>query len=169
MNTILGIDPGYGRTGYGVISVDGAVMRLLETGCIETPTGAAFDARLRATYDGVRELLQKFQPMLVGIEQIFFSKNVKTAIHVAHARGVIALACNQAGIPTEHPTPSAVKLAVTGHGSATKAQVQRMTVRLLNLSAIPSPDDAADALAIAIAVSPRAGAMHLKTVRNTTR
>lgn len=158
MKTILGIDPGYGRTGYGAITINGPVMQLLETGCVETPSVDAFDARLRATYDGVCELLRRFHPTLVGIEHIFFSKNVKTAIQVAHARGVIVLACAQSKIPTISITPNEVKLAVAGYGSATKQQVQRMTVQLLNLPSTPSPDDAADAVAIAIAVSPRANA-----------
>lgn len=153
MKTVLGIDPGYGRMGYGVISVSGSETHMVEAGCIETPADMPFEKRLATIYDAVAALIKKHAPEVVGVEELFFSKNVKTAVHVAHARGAILLACEKNTTPTQPVSPNAVKEAVTGYGKADKQQVQLMTKTLLGLSEIPKPDDAADALAIAIAVS----------------
>ena len=153
MKTILGIDPGYGRMGYGVIHVDGPESTIVEAGCVETDSDMKFEQRLSELFTSLSTILQTHQPTLAGVEELFFSKNVKTAMRVAHARGVILLACEQYGVPIWSVSPGTVKQSVAGYGNANKQQVQLMTKTLLGLSDIPKPDDAADALAIAIAVS----------------
>ena len=147
---ILGIDPGYGITGFGLIEANRGASRLLSCGAITTPAGMDFPARLEIIYEDMRKLLEQAKPEAVAIEELFFGQNVTTGIGVAQSRGVILLAIRQAGIPVHAYKPMQVKQAVVGYGNATKHQVQDMTKRLLNLSQMPKPDDAADAIAIAL-------------------
>ena len=147
---ILGIDPGYGITGFGLIEADRGQSRLLQCGAITTPAGMDFSARLEIIYEDMRQLLQTANPDAVAIEELFFGQNVTTGIGVAQSRGVILLAIRQAGLEVTSYKPMQVKQAVVGYGNATKHQVPDMTRRLLNLSAMPKPDDAADAIAIAL-------------------
>ena len=147
---ILGIDPGYGITGFGLIDAQRGQFRLLRCGAITTPAGMDFSARLEIIYEDMHELLNVAQPDVVAIEELFFGQNVTTGIGVAQSRGVILLAIRQAGLEVYQYKPMQVKQAVVGYGNATKHQVQDMTKRLLGLSAMPKPDDAADAIAIAL-------------------
>ena len=147
---ILGIDPGYGITGFGLIEAQRGQYRLLNCGAITTPAGMDFSARLEIIYHDMTELLQVTKPDAVAIEELFFGQNVTTGIGVAQSRGVILLAIRQAGLEVTSYKPMQVKQAVVGYGNATKHQVMDMTKRLLRLSAAPKPDDAADAVAIAL-------------------
>ena len=147
---ILGIDPGYGITGFGLIEAERGQYRLLRCGAITTPAGMDFSARLEIIYEDMKELLQVTKPDAVAIEELFFGQNVTTGIGVAQSRGVILLAIRQAGLEVTSYKPMQVKQAVVGYGNATKHQVMDMTKRLLHLSASPKPDDAADAVAIAL-------------------
>ena len=147
---ILGIDPGYGITGFGVIEADRGSTALVNCGAITTPAGMDFSARLEIIYEDMRALLEKAKPDAVAIEELFFGQNVTTGIGVAQSRGVILLAIRQAGVPVTSYKPMQVKQAVVGYGNATKHQVQEMTKRLLHLDKLPKPDDAADAIAIAL-------------------
>ncbi len=147
---ILGIDPGYGITGFGLIEAQRGATQLLRCGAITTPAGMDFSARLEIIYEDMRSLLQEAKPEAVAIEELFFGHNVTTAIGVAQSRGVMLLAIRQAGIPVFQYKPMQVKQAVVGYGNATKHQVMDMTKRILNLSKMPKPDDAADAIAIAL-------------------
>ena len=147
---ILGIDPGYGITGFGLIEGERGQFRLLRCGAITTPAGMDFSARLEIIYEDMRRLLAEVKPDAVAIEELFFGQNVTTGIGVAQSRGVILLAIRQAGLEVTSYKPMQVKQAVVGYGNATKHQVQDMTRRLLGLSAMPKPDDAADAIAIAL-------------------
>lgn len=147
---ILGIDPGVATIGFGLIEADRASVRLLQYGVITTPAGLPLSTRLRQISDDMTELLQQFQPEEMAIEELFFSKNITTGIAVAHGRGVILLEAERAGVPAYEYTPMQVKQAVAGYGGADKRQVMLMTQRLLKMNRIPRPDDAADALAIAI-------------------
>ena len=147
---ILGIDPGYGITGFGVIDQHQGQLRLVTCGAITTPAGMDFSARLEIIYEDMRQLLQRFQPDAVAIEELFFGQNVTTGIGVAQSRGVILLAIRQAGLEVTSYKPMQVKQALTGYGNATKHQMMDMTRRLLHLDALPKPDDAADAIAIAL-------------------
>lgn len=147
---ILGIDPGYGITGFGVVEAQGSQLRLLRCGAITTPSGMDFSARLEIIYEDMRQLLELTKPDAVAIEELFFGQNVTTGIGVAQSRGVILLAIRQAGLEVTAYKPNQVKQAVVGYGGATKHQVMDMTKRLLHLDAMPKPDDAADAVAIAL-------------------
>ena len=147
---ILGIDPGYGITGFGVIDAQRGVTTLLGCGAITTPAGADFSARLEMIHEDMRSLLEKTKPDVMAIEELFFGQNVTTGIGVAQSRGVILLAIRQAGLSVYSYKPMQVKQAVVGYGNATKHQVQDMTKRLLHLDKLPKPDDAADAIAIAL-------------------
>jgi crossover junction endodeoxyribonuclease RuvC len=147
---VLGIDPGFGRTGYGVIDAVIGRQKALEYGCIETLPGDAMGRRLHDIFSAVNEIIAKYQPDVMAIEQLFFNRNVTTAFKAAEARGVVVLAAEMAGIPQFSYTPIQVKQAVVGYGRAEKKQVQEMVKVLLALTSIPKPDDAADALAIAI-------------------
>ncbi len=147
---ILGIDPGYGITGFGVVEAQGSQLRLLRCGAITTPAGMDFSARLEIIYEDMRQLLELTKPDAVAIEELFFGQNVTTGIGVAQSRGVILLAIRQAGLEVTAYKPNQVKQAVVGYGGATKHQVMDMTKRLLHLDAMPKPDDAADAVAIAL-------------------
>lgn len=147
---VLGLDPGFGRLGYGVIAVDGAKDVCVDVGCLTTPKGE-LGPRLVALRGQLQQLIARHQPERIVIEKLFFSKNVTTAIDVGQARGVILLTCTEAGAVIVEVSPQEVKLAVAGYGNADKRQVQQMVQALLKLPELPRPDDAADALAIALA------------------
>ena len=147
---ILGIDPGYGIIGFGLVECSRNHFQLLRCGAITTPAGRDFSARLEIIYEDMRELLKVAQPDVVAIEELFFGQNVTTGIGVAQARGVILLAIRQAGVPIASYKPAQVKQSVVGYGNATKHQVMDMTKRLLGLQQMPKPDDAADAIALAL-------------------
>jgi crossover junction endodeoxyribonuclease RuvC len=147
---LLGIDPGFDRTGWGVVEDVGGKLTYIACGCIQTSTKDIFEKRLQTVRDGLAEIIKTYQPEAVSMEQLFFQTNAKTAIKVGMARGVAALVVADAGLKLIEPTPNQVKSGTTGQGNADKKQVQDMVVRLLKLGAIPKPDDATDALAIAI-------------------
>ena len=147
---ILGIDPGYGITGFAVIDAERSSYQLITCGAITTPAHTDFSARLEMIYEDMRKLLDMAKPDTVAIEELFFGQNVTTGIGVAQSRGVILLAIRQAGLQVHQYKPVQVKQSVVGYGNATKHQVQDMTKRLLHLQAMPKPDDAADAIAIAL-------------------
>ena len=147
---ILGIDPGYGITGVGLIEAQRSQFQLLRCGAITTPPNTDFSWRLEVIYNDMTELLRVTQPDVVAIEELFFGQNVTTGIGVAQARGVVLLAIRQAGLEVYSYKPMQVKQALVGYGGATKHQMQDMTKRLLHLNAMPKPDDAADAIAIAL-------------------
>ncbi len=148
---ILGIDPGFGRTGYGIIDVIGNRHVAVLYGCIETKPKSQTSVRLKEIYVSIADMIAQYQPQVVAIEELFFHRNVTTAIAAAEARGVAVLAAEMAGVEQAEYTPLQVKQAVVGFGRADKQQVQQMVKTLLGLREIPKPDDAADALAIALA------------------
>ena len=147
---ILGVDPGVATIGFGLIEADRGSQRLLRYGVITTPAGLPLSNRLYQISQDMEELLSAFHPDEAAVEELFFSKNITTGIAVAHGRGVILLELERAGIPVYEYTPMQVKQAVAGYDGAEKRQVMLMTQRLLRMGEIPRPDDAADALAIAI-------------------
>jgi len=147
---ILGIDPGVAIVGFGVIESERSAQQMVQYGAINTSAGLPLSTRLVQIEQDLSQLLQQFKPDEVAIEELFFSKNITTGIAVAHARGVILATIEKAGIPIYEYTPMQVKQAVAGYGLAEKKQVMEMTKCLLKLRSIPRPDDAADALAIAI-------------------
>jgi len=147
---ILGIDPGLADTGYGVIKVAGAELTCLTYGSIKTAAGSELIARLEILHTELDKIIKKYQPTLAAIEQLFFNKNVRTALIVGQARGVVLLTLQQNKLPVIDFTPAAVKRAVTAYGQASKNQVQKMVKLTLHLNELPRPDDAADALAVAI-------------------
>lgn len=146
----MGIDPGTATTGYAIIEWQSGAVTVLDYGCILTPKEHTPSQRLEQLHQSTAELLNQWQPEAVAVEKLFFNTNVTTAMAVGEARGVILLAIEKHRAPIWEYTPLQVKMAVCGYGRATKQQVQTMTTRLLKLSAIPKPDDAADALAIAL-------------------
>ena len=147
---ILGIDPGVAIVGFGLIESDRGTLRMLQYGTITTPAGLPLAARLAQINRDIEELICTFRPDEISVEELFFSKNITTGIAVAHARGVILCAAEKKKIPIYEYTPMQVKQAVAGYGLADKKQVMDMTRRLLKLKSVPRPDDAADALAIAL-------------------
>ncbi len=147
---VLGIDPGVATIGFGLVEVDRRRQTLLRYGVITTPAGLPLSRRLLQISEDMEELLRQFKPQEMAVEELFFTKNITTGIAVAHGRGVILLAAEQAGVPVYEYTPMQVKQAVAGYGGADKRQVMLMTQRLLKMKEIPRPDDAADALALAI-------------------
>ena len=147
---ILGIDPGTAIVGFGVIDVEGSRCIQKEYGCIRTSSQEATPLRLQHIYHQVKELINRLEPQCMAVEQLFFNKNTKTALAVGQARGVVFLAAVEKGVPVFEYTPLQVKQAVVGYGRAEKGQVQEMVRVLLRLKSRPSPDDAADALAVAI-------------------
>ncbi|MCR6546810.1 crossover junction endodeoxyribonuclease RuvC [Dehalobacterium formicoaceticum] len=147
---ILGIDPGTAITGYGVIETWGNKFKLLDYGCIRTDAGMFLEHRLEKIYQGVTALINLYHPQEAAIEELFFNKNARTALAVGHARGVIYLAAVHKNVVINEYTPLQVKQAVVGYGRADKHQVQYMIKTILKMPALPKPDDAADALAIAI-------------------
>lgn len=147
---IFGIDPGYAIVGCGIVRYEKNDFKLLGYGAVTTDKDMPFNERLKKIYDDLTELLEKFKPDAVSIERLYFNTNQKTAIDVAQARGVIVLAVQNMGIPIFEYTPLQVKQSIVGYGRAEKTQVQEMTKTFLHLDKIPKPDDAADALALAI-------------------
>ena len=147
---ILGIDPGYATTGFGILEAGRGSVQLLNYGTITTPTTLTFPERLVGLYDDMVQLIETVKPDAVAVEELFWGHNVTTGIGVSHGRGVILLAVQQAGVPVYEYKPMQVKQAVVGYGNASKHQVMDMTKRILNLPAVPKPDDAADAVAIAL-------------------
>lgn len=147
---IIGIDPGYAIVGIGVIEYRGNKFRTIEYNAITTPAGMPTVERLKKIYQEMTMYIDKYNPDAVAIEELFFNSNQKTAINVAQARGVLLVAVANRNIPIHEYTPLQVKQSVTGYGRADKKQIQQMVKMMLGLNAIPKPDDAADALAIAI-------------------
>ena len=147
---ILGIDPGVAIVGFGLIESDRGRQQMLRYGAITTQAGLPLATRLLQIQQDMEQLLEVFQPDEISIEELFFSKNITTGIAVAHARGVILCAAEEKQIPIYEYTPMQIKQAVVGYGLAEKKQVMDMTRRLLKLREVPKPDDAADALAIAL-------------------
>lgn len=147
---ILGIDPGIAIMGYGVIEYRNNKFKVIDYGAVTTPAHTDTLSRLETIYKGTDILIKKYNVDEVGIEELFFNKNVKTAITVAQARGVTMLACAHNGIKVYEYTPLQVKQGVVGYGRAQKGQVQQMVTSFLNLKTVPKPDDVADALAVAI-------------------
>lgn len=147
---VLGIDPGVATIGFGVVDCDRGHMRPVRWGVITTPAGLPLSNRLYQISQDMAQLIEAFHPDECGMEELFFTKNITTGIAVAHGRGVILCAAEKCGVPLYEYTPGQVKLAVTGYGKAEKRQVMDMTRRLLHLKAVPRPDDAADALALAL-------------------
>lgn len=147
---VLGTDPGIAITGYGVVESSGDHLVALTYGVVTTPPTWSLPQRLQEIYARLRELVAEWRPESAAVEELFFSKNARTALTVGHARGVILLALADAGVSIHEYKPAEVKGAVTGYGAAPKAQVQLMVQHLLGLAVMPQPDDAADALAMAI-------------------
>lgn len=147
---VLGIDPGIATIGFGVVETEHSRFRLLQCGVITTPAHTSLSSRLAQIYDDMGQLLELYKPDAVSVEELFFNTNITTGIAVAHGRGVILLACEKAGAAIYEYTPLQVKQAVVGYGRAEKAQVMDMVRRICNLSAAPKPDDAADAVALAL-------------------
>lgn len=147
---ILGIDPGYATTGFGVLDAQRGAFHLLNYGTITTPTTLTFPERLVMLYDDMTALLDTVKPDAVAVEELFWGHNVTTGIGVSHGRGVILLAICKTGVPLFEYTPNQVKQAVAGYGGADKHQVMEMTRRLLKMEKVARPDDAADAIAIAL-------------------
>lgn len=147
---ILGIDPGIATIGFGVIDFSGREYKLVNCGIITTPAHTMLSARLEQIYDDMCQLLELFKPDAVSIEELFFNTNITTGIAVAHGRGVLLLACRKAGVAIYEYTPLQVKQAVVGYGRAEKKQVMDMVRRICALPSPPKPDDAADAVALAL-------------------
>lgn len=151
---ILGIDPGFAIVGFGVIEKnENGDVKALDYGVITTPAKTSFAERIKQIHLDLKSIIEKFEPTKMAVEDLFFAKNVKTAIEVGQARGVIILTGIQAGLIIEEYTPLQVKQAVTSYGRADKRQVQEMVKTILHLDQIPKPDDAADALAVAVCSS----------------
>lgn len=147
---VLGIDPGTAALGYGIVEATRGRLREVDHGCLETSPDTTLPERLLAIHALVDELLESHRPDVLAVERLFFSKNVQTAFGVGQARGVVLLAAAQHGVPVREATPSEVKSAIAGYGAADKEQVQRMVQMVLGMTERPRPDDAADALAIAV-------------------
>ena len=147
---ILGIDPGFATIGFGLITAERGQMHMETYGAITTPAGLPLSRRLYQIGTDMESLIGQLKPDVISIEELFFNTNITTGIAVAHGRGVLLYAAEKCGIPLYEYTPGQVKMAVTGYGKAEKRQVMDMTRRLLKLARVPRPDDAADALALAI-------------------
>jgi crossover junction endodeoxyribonuclease RuvC len=158
---ILGIDPGTGILGFGVIDVDKGALKLVEAGVIRTPVHEDDAVRLQTIFEEITEIISQTKPQQMSIEKLFFARNVTTAMTVAQARGVVLLAGKQAGLAIYEYTPLQIKQAVTGYGRAEKKQIQEMVRVMLKLKTAPKPDDCADALAAAITHS---ASLHLKLI-----
>ena len=147
---ILGIDPGYAIVGFGLLQSDRGACSLLSCGAINTPAGLSLSKRLVQIADDLDQLIAEFKPDAMAVERLYFGNNVTTGIGVAQARGVILMIAERRGVPIYEYDPSQVKSAVVGYGKAEKSQVMDMTKRLLHLKSVPKPDDAADAVAVAL-------------------
>ena len=150
---ILGIDPGTGILGFGVIEVDGQKAQLVDAGVIRTPVKEDDAVRLQTIFDELTDIIAATKPTIMSVEKLFFAKNVTTAMTVSQARGVVLLCGKQAGMEIYEYTPLQIKMAVTGYGKAEKKQIQEMVRVILGLEEVPKPDDCADALAAAITCS----------------
>lgn len=147
---VLGIDPGTAITGYGLVDEGAQGLALVDCGVITTPSDQLLPERLQTIYRGLGAVIEQYQPQAAAVEELFFSRNVRTALSVGHARGVALLALADAGLPISEYKPLEVKQAVAGYGGADKQQVQEMVRMLLGLDQAPQPDDAADAVAVAV-------------------
>jgi crossover junction endodeoxyribonuclease RuvC len=147
---VLGVDPGTAILGYGVVAVEGDELSAIEYGVLTTPSSLPLTTRLLSLFDGLSAVIDRTSPSEAAVEQLFFARNVQSALAVGQARGVVLLTAARGSIPVSEYTPLQVKQAVAGYGRATKEQVQQMVRVMLRLQEIPQPDDAADALAIAI-------------------
>jgi len=147
---ILGIDPGFAITGYGIVKYEGNKFKPIEYGALTTKPTEPFASRLMKLEDELGTIIEKYRPDEISVEELFFNKNIKTAIMAAHARGIALATAAKSGVPVFEYTPLQVKQAVVGYGRADKVQVQQMVKAILNLPAVPKPDDVADALAVAI-------------------
>lgn len=147
---ILGIDPGIAIVGYGVIDKEGNRYKTVAYDAVTTRAHTPLEERIKLVYDGVNEVIKRYKPDVLSIEELFFNNNAKTALTVGQARGVIILAAVENNLPIYEYTPLQVKQALTGYGRAGKAQIQQMVKSMLGLKSVPKPDDVADALAIAI-------------------
>jgi crossover junction endodeoxyribonuclease RuvC len=147
---VIGVDPGTAITGWGVVEGDGNQLTMVACGAVTTPAGTPLPQRLQTIYHELTRLIREWQPETAAIEELFFSKNAKTALAVGHGRGAAMLALANAGLSIVEYKPLEIKQAITGHGGADKQQMQQMVKLLLELDDIPRPDDAADGLAIAI-------------------
>ncbi len=147
---VLGIDPGTARLGYGIVERQGSHLTMLDYGCLETINDRPLAQRLLLIHEGIDDLIETYRPEAVGVERLFFNRNVQTAMAVGQARGVVLLTAAQHGLPVLEYGPHEVKQAVTGYGKAPKDQVQRMVQMVLSMEQLPKPDDAADALAVAV-------------------
>ena len=147
---ILGIDPGYATIGFGLVEAERAQMKMVTYGAITTPAGLPLSKRLYQIGTDMEDLISQLKPDVISIEELFFNTNITTGIAVAHGRGVLLYSAEKCGIPLYEYTPGQVKLAVTGYGKAEKRQVMDMTRRFLHMEKMPRPDDAADAIAIAL-------------------
>lgn len=164
---VIGVDPGTQVTGYGVVRGDNASsMALVECGVIRTQARDPLPSRLREIHEGIEHLLDRHKPDVLSIEDVFYSRNVRTTVTLGHARGVILLAANQHGVRVHETTPAEIKKAVVGSGAATKEQVQFMVMRLLRLKSAPKPADAADGVAAALGYLMGA---HLEAAARATR
>jgi len=158
---VLGVDPGTAVTGYGVVRGDGSTpSSLIECGVIRTRPRDTLPARLAEIYDGIRELIAQHRPEAIAVEDVFYSRNVRTTLVLGHTRGVILLAGQQAGIEIHEYPPAEIKKAIVGNGAATKEQVQFMVTRMLRLKSAPQPSDASDGVAAALALIMRARYNH---------
>jgi crossover junction endodeoxyribonuclease RuvC len=167
---IFGIDPGSERTGYGCIDVQGSRHVLIICGSISAPAGSTFPDKLKRIHAELSVLLERHRPECVAVENIFYARNVRSALKLGHARGVALLAASEAGLPVVEYTPAEVKRAVVGFGRAEKHQIQQMVKLLLGLDTLPSPHDAADALAVAIChVHNATGIVAERAAQNTPR
>jgi len=147
---VLGIDPGTAITGFGLVREDQAGLALVDYGVVTTPAGQPLPNRLQTIYQGLRDVVTQHQPRVAAVEELFFSRNARTALSVGHARGVTLLALADEGLSIYEYKPLEIKQAVAGYGGADKRQVQEMVRMLLDLDHVPQPDDAADAVAVAI-------------------
>jgi crossover junction endodeoxyribonuclease RuvC len=165
---IMGIDPGIATIGFGLVDKEQNHIKLVQCGVITTPAHISLAQRLEQIYEDLCRLLDLFHPDAVSIEELFFNTNITTGIAVAHGRGVILLACRKAGVQVFEYTPLQVKQSVAGYGRAEKRQVMEMTMRMLRLKEIPRPDDAADALAIALCHGRAATSLLFQAGENAT-
>jgi len=152
---ILGVDPGIQNTGYAILKVAGGTAEIEKYGIIETNSAMPFEKRLKKIYDHLVEIIEQFQPAVLALEEVFYSRNVKVALKLGHARGVTLIAAANYGIPAAEYSPREIKQAVTGNGNASKHQVQQMIIHLLNLHSAPSQFDMSDAMAVAYCHSQR--------------
>ena len=164
---ILGLDPGIATVGFGLIEAMNGRFSSIAYGAIRTEAGLPLSKRLNIIYDDLRDMLEQFSPEAVAIEELFFNTNITTGISVAHGRGVMLLACHQKGVPIYEYTPLQVKQSVVGYGRAEKRQVMEMVKNLLRLEKVPRPDDAADALAIALCHGRAATSLLFKPMEDT--